>query len=50
MTEVVIGLDPHKASNTIAVLDRDETILTQALVRQHQRRHGRHGRRRGWVR
>jgi transposase len=27
MTEVIIGLDPHKASNTIAVLDRDETIL-----------------------
>ncbi len=27
--EVVIGLDPHKASNTIAVLDRDETLLTR---------------------
>ena len=26
---VVIGLDPHKASNTIAVLERDETILSQ---------------------
>jgi transposase len=24
---VVIGLDPHKASNTIAVLDRDENVL-----------------------
>ena len=29
MTEVIIGVDPHKASNTIAVLDRDETILTR---------------------
>ena len=27
MTEVIIGVDPHKASNTIAVLHRDETIL-----------------------
>jgi transposase len=27
--EVVIGLDPHKASNTIAVLDRDESLLTR---------------------
>ncbi len=26
MTEVIIGLDPHKASNTIAVLERDETL------------------------
>jgi transposase len=26
MAEMVIGLDPHKASNTIAVLDRDETV------------------------
>jgi len=26
MTEMVIGLDPHKASNTIAVLDRDEML------------------------
>ena len=26
MTEVIIGLDPHKASNTIAVLERDETF------------------------
>ncbi len=24
--EVIIGLDPHKSSNTIAVLERDETI------------------------
>ena len=29
MTEVIIGLDPHKASNTIAVLERDETIKTR---------------------
>lgn len=28
MAEIVIGLDPHKASNTIAVLDRDETVHT----------------------
>jgi transposase len=28
MAEMVIGLDPHKASNTIAVLDRDETVHT----------------------
>lgn len=27
MAGVVIGLDPHKASNTIAVLDGDETVL-----------------------
>lgn len=26
---VVIGLDPHKASNTIAVLERDESIVTR---------------------
>jgi transposase len=26
MTEMIIGVDPHKASNTIAVLDRDETL------------------------
>jgi transposase len=29
ISEVVIGLDPHKASNTIAVLDRDESLLTR---------------------
>jgi transposase len=29
INEVVIGLDPHKASNTIAVLDRDESLLTR---------------------
>jgi hypothetical protein len=27
--EVVIGLDAHKASNTIAVLDRAETLLAR---------------------
>jgi transposase len=27
--EVVIGLDPHKASNTIAVLDRTENLLAR---------------------
>lgn len=27
MVEVIIGVDPHKASNTMAVLDRDETLL-----------------------
>ncbi len=27
--EVIIGLDPHKSSNTIAVLERDETIRLQ---------------------
>lgn len=26
MTELIIGLDPHKASNTIAVIDRDEDL------------------------
>lgn len=25
--EVIIGMDPHKSSNTIAVLTRDETML-----------------------
>jgi len=29
MEEVVIGLDPHKSSNTIAVLQRDETLLAR---------------------
>ena len=29
MVEVIIGVDPHKASNTIAVLSRDETMLTR---------------------
>ncbi len=29
MTEVIIGLDPHKASNTISVRGRDETIKTR---------------------
>lgn len=30
MTEqVIIGMDPHKSSNTIAVLARDETMLTR---------------------
>ena len=29
MNEVMIGLDPHKASNTIAVLERDETLVTR---------------------
>jgi transposase len=27
--EVVIGLDPHKESNTIAVLQRDETLVAR---------------------
>ena len=27
MNEIIIGLDPHKLSNTIAVLDRDENVL-----------------------
>ncbi|MDJ0962312.1 MAG: IS110 family transposase [Acidimicrobiia bacterium] len=26
MVEMIVGVDPHKASNTIAVLDRDETL------------------------
>ena len=29
MTEIIIGLDPHKSSNTIAVIDRDETLKTR---------------------
>jgi hypothetical protein len=29
MTEMIVGLDPHKASNTIAVLGRDETLHVQ---------------------
>jgi transposase len=29
MREVTIGLDPHKLSNTIAVLDRDENVLAR---------------------
>ena len=29
MAEMIIGLDPHKASNTIAVLSRDETLELQ---------------------
>jgi hypothetical protein len=27
--EVIIGVDPHKASNTIAVLDGDEMVVTK---------------------
>ena len=27
--KVMIGMDPHKASNTIAVLDSTETMLTR---------------------
>ena len=27
--EVVIGLDPHKASNTIAVMDRSEGVVAR---------------------
>ena len=27
--EVIIGVDPHKSSNTIAVLDGDETVVTK---------------------
>ena len=27
--QVIIGMDPHKSSNTIAVLTRDETMLTR---------------------
>ena len=29
MNEFVVGLDPHKLSNTIAVLDRDENVLAR---------------------
>jgi transposase len=29
MGRVVIGVDPHKASNTLVVIDRDERVLTQ---------------------
>ena len=29
MTEMIIGLDPHKASNTIAVINRDEDLKTR---------------------
>ena len=29
MNEIIIGLDPHKLSNTIAVLDRDENVLAR---------------------
>ena len=35
---VIIGMDPHKASNTIAVLDSTENLLTRrrfALGGQH---------------
>ncbi len=27
--QVIIGMDPHKSSNTITVLARDETMLTR---------------------
>ena len=29
MTNLIIGLDPHKSSNTIAVIDRDEDLKTR---------------------
>ncbi len=29
MTEMIIGLDPHKSSNTIAVIDRNEELKTR---------------------
>ena len=29
MMEVIIGLDPHKASNTIAVLERNESVVAR---------------------
>jgi hypothetical protein len=29
MSALVIGLDPHKASNTIAVLDAEETLVAR---------------------
>lgn len=29
MTRMIIGLDPHKSSNTIAVIDRDEDLKTR---------------------
>lgn len=29
MSRVVIGVDPHKASNTLVVIDRDEQVLAQ---------------------
>lgn len=29
MAQVVIGVDPHKASNTLAVIDREENVLAQ---------------------
>ena len=29
MPTLVIGLDPHKASNTIAVLDAEETLVAR---------------------
>ena len=31
--EVVIGLDPHKASNTIAVMDRTERVIARGRFR-----------------
>lgn len=31
---VVIGPDPHEASNTIAVLERNESIVTRRQVRR----------------
>ena len=33
MTEMVVGLDPHKASNTIAVLDRAEGVVARGRFR-----------------
>ncbi len=36
MTKVIIGLDPHKASNTIAVLGLDETVLLNQRFAQSE--------------
>jgi hypothetical protein len=37
--QVIIGMDPHKASNTIAVLARDETPLTRRRFAWGKRAH-----------
>ena len=37
MAAVVIGVDPAKRSNTIEVIDSDETVLVDGTVREHER-------------
>ena len=36
MSRVVIGVDPHKASNTLVVIDAQERVLAQQRFANHR--------------